>query len=101
MASVLAWGARGREFESHHSDQKREVDKNNQPLFFYADGWRVPTWVGKVLREFIPGNSGSLTILTGKSRNTALFVCKTYKRRPIEYILKPKPEFVNFSIFTP
>ena len=37
LVSVLVWGTRGREFESHHSDNKLKSLANNQlvKLFLY------------------------------------------------------------------
>jgi hypothetical protein len=76
MASVLAWGARGREFESHHSDETKEVDQKSQPLFLFSNDQLVPTAAGKVVREFIPAKSGSLT--TPTKEKVAAYVVATF-----------------------
>jgi len=41
MASVLAWGARGREFESHHSD--KTSSKTNSTLTEEATNLHPPS----------------------------------------------------------
>ncbi len=53
LASALAWGARGRPFESVHPDRLKSLQINNLQALFFVLNSRVQTFICFVLFSFV------------------------------------------------